>query len=64
MGFLWDLIQQSQISSTQERHSSLEQRVAMLESELRRTQSVLHTLIERLEERLQSDLDQDGRVGR
>ena len=63
MGFLWDLLQQSQISSTKERHGSLEQRVAMLESELRRTQSVLHTLLERLEERLQSDLNQDGRVG-
>lgn len=55
---------QSQISSTQDRHASLEQRVAMLESELRRTQAVLHTLIGRLEERLQTDLDQDGRVGR
>ena len=64
MGFLWDLVQQSQISSTQERHASLEQRVAALESELRRTQAVLHTLIERLEERLQADLNQDGEVGR
>ena len=64
MGLFWDLIQQSQISSTQERHASLEERVARLESELQRTQSVLHTLIERLEERLQSDLNQDGRVGR
>jgi uncharacterized coiled-coil protein SlyX len=63
MGFLWDLVQQSQISAQEQRNTSLEQRVAMLESELRRTQELLRTLIQRLEAHTGADLNQDGRVG-
>jgi hypothetical protein len=63
MGFLWDLVQQSQISSQQERAATLEQRVAVLETELRRTQELLHALVMRLEARLEADLNNDGRVG-
>jgi len=40
MGFLWDLVQQSQISTQQQLSSTLEQRVAALESELRRPHEV------------------------
>lgn len=63
MGFLWDLVQQSQISAQQQRNQSLEQRVSTLEYELRRTQELLHTLIERLETHLRTDLNHDGKVG-
>jgi hypothetical protein len=42
MGFLWDLLQQSQISQHSKQSGDLEQRVAFLEGELHRTQSVLH----------------------
>lgn len=63
MGFLWDLLQQSQISSTRQQAESLEQRVATLETELRRTQELMRALIERLETRIGADLNQDGRVG-
>ena len=63
MGFLWDLVQQSQISAQDQRNTSLEQRVGALETELRRTQELLRTLIERLELHMGTDLDKDGKVG-
>jgi hypothetical protein len=63
MGFLWDLVQQSQISTQQQHSATLEQRVVALETELRRTQELVHTLIERLEARLGADLNADGRIG-
>lgn len=63
MGLFWDLLQQSQISSQGERAATLETRVGYLESELRRTQALLHNVIERLEVKLGADLDHDGHVG-
>jgi Tfp pilus assembly protein PilN len=63
MGFLWDLVQQSQIHTQQEHNASLDQRVGVLEDELRRTQELLRTLITRLEEHVRVDLNSDGRVG-
>ena len=63
MGFLWDLVQQSQISSQQQASATLEQRVVALEGELRRTQELLHALVTRLEARLGADLNNDGKVG-
>ena len=63
MGFLWDLMQQSQISAQEQRNASLEGRVTALEIELRRTREILHALIERLERKIGEDLNEDGRVG-
>jgi uncharacterized coiled-coil protein SlyX len=63
MGFLWDLMQQSQLSAQEQRSASLEGRVAGLETELRRTQEILHALIERLETKIGADLNEDGKVG-
>ena len=63
MGLFWDLYQQSQISQHGERSGALEQRVEMLEEELRRTQQLLRDVIGRLERHVGQDLDSDGRVG-
>ena len=63
MGFLWDLIQHSQIRDQHRQSQSLEARVSQLEEELRQTQQLLRTLLERLESRFGEDLDKDGRVG-
>ena len=63
MGLFWDLIQQSQISQQRDRASSIEQRVAMLESELAMTRQTLHQLIVLLEKEYGKDIDGDGRVG-
>lgn len=63
MGLFWDLIQHSQIQEQHERSDSLEYRVQRLEDELRSTQQLLRTALQRLEARLGEDLDRDGRVG-
>ncbi|MEM6993624.1 MAG: hypothetical protein AAF721_24130 [Myxococcota bacterium] len=70
MGFLWDVLQQSQISSTDakvaghEQHiAAVAQRVAGLEAELHRTQQVLGQLLKWLEKKHGVDIDGDGRIG-
>jgi hypothetical protein len=64
MGFLWDLVQHSQIREQGERTGSLESRVEALEAELRQTRQVLAQALERLEARLGDDFDGDGKVTR
>ena len=51
------------IHSANERASSLEQRVADLEDDLRVTNETLMRLLQKLEERFGEDLDSDGRIG-
>jgi uncharacterized protein involved in exopolysaccharide biosynthesis len=63
MGFLWDLVQHSQIQEQGERTGSLEARVEALERELRETRKLLAEALKRLESRFGDDLDGDGRVG-
>ena len=63
MGLFWDLIQQSQISDQKQRTSSLDERVARLEGDLRSTQRLVRQLLEVLEKRFGEDIDGDGRVG-
>jgi len=62
MGLFWDLLQQSQISNQSDRAESLEGRVAVLEEQVRATNKLLRAVIERLEQHLRVDLDQDGKV--
>jgi hypothetical protein len=63
MGILWDLIQHGQISKQRNRSDTLEQRIAGLERDLAQTQDLLYTLIQRLENHFDEDIDGDGRVG-
>ena len=63
MGFLWDLIQHSQISDQRKRSKSLEDRVEWLETELDATQKLLVEMVRRLEDRFGEEFDGDGRVG-
>jgi hypothetical protein len=63
MGLFWDLIQQGQISDAQSRASSLEDRVRMLEQQLRDTQRLLHEVIVRLEHSVGEDVNRDGNIG-
>jgi hypothetical protein len=63
MGFLWDLIQQSQISEQRDKASSLEQRVDRLERDLDQTRRLVHTLLQRLERHLGQDIHKDGKIG-
>ena len=63
MGFLWDLIQQSQISEQRNKSNSLELRLERLERDIDETRRLLHTLLVRLEKQLGEDIDRDGRIG-
>jgi hypothetical protein len=63
MGLFWDLIQQSQISTQQDKTESIEERVVGLETELRRTQQTLRSLLVLMENHFGQDLDKDGRIG-
>ena len=63
MGFLWDLIQHSQIREQSDRTGNLESRVRRLEDDLAETRRVLHEALTRLEAKLGEDLNRDGRVG-
>jgi hypothetical protein len=63
MGLIWDLIQHGQISSTNERAASLEERVIRLERDVGRTNETLIRLLQQLERRFGEDLDRDGRIG-
>jgi hypothetical protein len=63
MGFLWDLIQHSQIEEQSRRSGTLEARVAQLEGELHQVRQTLHEALRRLEQRFGEDLNGDNRVG-
>jgi len=63
VGFLWDLVQQSQISEQSEIADSLEERVNQLENDLFKTRKLLHKLVTVLENELGKDLDGDGNIG-
>ncbi|HKJ01389.1 MAG TPA: hypothetical protein VJ997_03010 [Longimicrobiales bacterium] len=63
MGFIWDIIQQSQIGDAADRAASLERRVQDLEYQIRAQNRALVTLVQALEKRFGEDLNGDGRVG-
>ena len=63
MGLFWDLMQQNAINEQRDATSTLDQRVARLELELKQTRELLQVVITRLEENLRTDLDRDGKVG-
>lgn len=62
MGLFWNLIQQSQISDQRSRASTLEARVAYLESELHKTQELLMKTLKVLEEHSGKDINGDGKI--
>lgn len=63
MGFLWDLVQHSQIEEQAKRAGSLDERVSRLEAELQQTRQTLHEALRRLEQKFGEDLDGDSRIG-
>lgn len=63
MGLFWDLIQQSELEEQKGKADSLEERVAVLETELTNTKALLLKTLRVLEERSGQDIDDDGKVG-
>jgi len=63
MGLFWDLIQQSQIGEQRQRATSLEARVAALETQVAETRRLFTALLRHLETHFGKDIDRDGKVG-
>jgi len=64
MGIFWDLMQQSKIEEQEANAASLEERVQVLESELKKTRGLLSKTLIALEEHIDVDIDGDGKKGR
>ncbi len=63
MGIFWNLIQQSQINRQHHESKSLDQRVAILEEELRDTQDLLLKTLKILEAYTNQDISGNGKIG-
>ena len=63
MGIFWDLLQENKLQKQQQQTEGIENRVAILESELFTTQELLRKTLEALEKHLDRDIDGDGLTG-
>ena len=63
MGIFWELLQEDKLQKQQEHAESLEDRVAILETELGRTQDLLSKTLMALEKHIDQDIDGDGKAG-
>ena len=63
MGIFWDLLQQDELEKQQEQANSLEDRVAILETELNQTRALLKKTLVALENHTAIDIDGDGKLG-
>ncbi len=63
MGIFWDLLQQEELDKQQAQADSVEDRVAILETELENTRVLLRKTLVALEKHLSQDIDGDGIAG-
>jgi len=63
MGFLWEIVQSGFVYGQHQKTESIEERVELLEGQLRDTQDTIRKLVKKLEELHGLDVDGDGRVG-
>lgn len=63
MGVLWEILQSGFIYHQKTKSDTVEDRVAALEGEVRRTQETIRALVRKLEELHGLDIDNDGKVG-
>lgn len=63
MGFFWDLMQQNEIQEQGEKAKNLEEKVAILEKKLEKTNETLQKTLIALENYLRKDIDGDGKMG-
>ncbi|RED42698.1 hypothetical protein DFQ10_108105 [Winogradskyella eximia] len=63
MGLFWDLIQQSELENQKGKAESLEERVAVLETELSTTKALLLRTLHILEKSSGLDINEDGKIG-
>jgi uncharacterized protein YlxW (UPF0749 family) len=63
MGIFFDLMQQEELEKQQEQADTLEDRVELLEAELKKTRDLLFKTLQVLEEHVGKDIDGDGVMG-
>ncbi len=63
MGVLWEIVQSGLMYGQHRRSNSIEDRVESLEAQVKATQDTLRTLVKKLEEIHQMDINQDGKIG-
>jgi hypothetical protein len=63
MGLFFDLMQQSMLDNQQKQADSIEDRVELLEKELKQTRELLLKTLHILEEQVGKDIDGDGITG-
>ncbi len=63
MGLFFDLMQQSMLDDQRKKADSIEDRVELLEKELKQTRALLLKTLHILEEHVGKDIDGDGITG-
>jgi hypothetical protein len=63
MGVLWEIVQTGLMYGQKRKSDTIEDRVQAIEDQLMMTQNTLRSLVKKLEEIHQIDIDQDGRIG-
>jgi len=63
MGVLWEIVQTGLMYGHYRKSDSIEDRVQVLEEQLKLTQNTLRELVKKLEELHGIDIDQDGKIG-
>ncbi len=63
MGIFWDLLQEEELEKQQKQANSLEDRIEILENELKNTKVLLRKTLTALETHLSKDIDGDGKLG-
>ncbi len=63
MGIFWDLLQEEELEKQQKQANSLEDRIEILENELKNTKVLLRKTLAALETHLSKDIDGDGKLG-
>ncbi|MEO9885264.1 MAG: hypothetical protein ABJR05_08355 [Balneola sp.] len=63
MGIFFDLMQQNELEKQQAQADTLEDRVGILEQELKKTSELLNKTLQVLETHVGKDIDGDGKTG-
>jgi uncharacterized Rmd1/YagE family protein len=63
MGALWEIVQTGLMYGQYRKSDSTEERVRVLEEQLQATQDTLRSLVKKLEELHNLDIDHDGKIG-
>jgi uncharacterized Rmd1/YagE family protein len=63
MGILWEIVQTGLMYGQNRKTDSIEDRVHVLEDRLNATQNTIRSLVKKIEESQNIDIDGDGKIG-